>query len=986
MEWGQCLYRIDLGEDCAGFEGLDACRAGGECRGGICAQPFSPECDAANPACPAGKFCDTVGQECINQIAVGDFCNGFSGMSDVCQPPATCVNDECVLTTTAAPSTTTTTTTTQQPQKNADDCARDEDCNSSSFCDTVYRSCLARLPDGEPCEGLEDFPRACLDGSTCIDSFCRPTTPPTTTPIPGYCEDIDDCESGQFCDLEFSACLAQIPIGGPCEGLEAIPSACADGGQCKDNFCKDNSPATTTTTTTTTAAPASTDCVTSSDCGPGQFCDTTYSTCEVQIAPGEACEGLGSIPDVCKDGGSCNGVFCQTNEATTTAAPMTTTAAPSGTCQSSAECDVTAFCDTEYQECISKIPGGDDCEGFEAFSDVCEAGFKCVDAVCREDEKKETTEPEEDLCSASADCETDFFCDVKYGECLKKIPEGEPCAEWDDVPDVCASGTLCRNDVCAKEAVATTEGPPVDEVECDETKPCPAGEFCDTEFKECSDQIFIGDSCEGLESQPNVCEEDGVCDSGICIRKPSVVTTTTPPVPTTTTTTASENACQSNADCDETAFFCDAEFDECVLRLRDGDNCEEVQDNPLACEDHLNCLPEGVCGIPEPTCDSDAECDEGFFCHRGEQRCLPYLPVGGPCPSLADARSPCVEGATCDQVSGRCLLITTSTSTTTPITTPPTTTTPTPSCIDTGCPFASFCDAEYGECVPVFKLGEQCTGFEAAGIDLICEGVTTCRNGVCANPPTTTTTTTTTTPKPTTPTTQPSRPDVGSSEEEEESAPFPVVYFTVSIIRGNYNFYKQPVPGATVYTQGQNVPNGYTQRLAGKTSLSSAYPYYTGAAVVRVMDPRKAGYFPLVPGQGGGARRDGAALQAHVLPDRQAPVRLLHQRRPPLHQHLPLRPHPVQELQAGSTRRALDSQGRLHASSPPRLSHVPMLTLSPSLSLIDFNPVLWLSIVVSVEFKLLVSCLPCQVTGRLALVWWYEIFFELAKNRGVLQR
>jgi hypothetical protein len=75
---------------------------------------------------------------------------------------------------------------------------------------------------------------------------------------------------------------------------------------------------------------------------------------------------------------------------------------------------------------------------------------------------------------------------------------------------------------------------------------------------------------------------------------------------------------------------------------------------------------------------------------------------------------------------------------------------------------------------------------------------------------------------------------------------YPTVYFTVSIIRGNYNFYKQPVPGARITSTGQNVPNGYTQTMTGTTHLSPTYPYYTGAATIEVMDPERAGYFPMI--------------------------------------------------------------------------------------------------------------------------------------------
>uniref|UniRef100_A0A914VW86 Tyrosinase copper-binding domain-containing protein n=1 Tax=Plectus sambesii TaxID=2011161 RepID=A0A914VW86_9BILA len=84
----------------------------------------------------------------------------------------------------------------------------------------------------------------------------------------------------------------------------------------------------------------------------------------------------------------------------------------------------------------------------------------------------------------------------------------------------------------------------------------------------------------------------------------------------------------------------------------------------------------------------------------------------------------------------------------------------------------------------------------------------------------------------------------------EEQPPFPVVYFTISVVQGDFQNVRQEArrgaPNCQITVSGLNIPSGYTQSMSGLSYTSSAYPEYLSGAVVRAMDPAKAGYFPLV--------------------------------------------------------------------------------------------------------------------------------------------
>ncbi|CAJ0580680.1 unnamed protein product, partial [Mesorhabditis spiculigera] len=66
-----------------------------------------------------------------------------------------------------------------------------------------------------------------------------------------------------------------------------------------------------------------------------------------------------------------------------------------------------------------------------------------------------------------------------------------------------------------------------------------------------------------------------------------------------------------------------------------------------------------------------------------------------------------------------------------------------------------------------------------------------------------------------------------------DSAPFPTVYFTVTVIEGEYRKRKRRqrfASGYTVYTTGANMPNGYTHKFEGHV--------VNGTTVLRVLDPQ----------------------------------------------------------------------------------------------------------------------------------------------------
>ena len=310
------------------------------------------------------------------------------------------------------------------------------------------------------------------------------------------CHTSADCASSDYCALTF--CTAKLGTGSPC----------VDSGQCTSGLCH---------------AGLCSDCDTSTDCGPNQFC---LVTCNDKVDNGVPC----LQNNYCKSG-ICNYGFC-IGSPQPGGTPCTTGAAcNSGSCS-------TGFCDTTCGdgvcEAINEVCGDSNNQGLECISDCGKCGndhpcfdnTTCSSGICNYGFCIASAQPGGTPCTTSAACQsgscTAGFCDTSCGdgkceainevcgdsnnqglECTTdcgKCGNGHPC--FDNT--TCASG-VCNYAVCIANRLGNGAA-------CSSDNSCASG-LCNFGF--CS----AGDLSAGTPCTTSRACHSGNCTAGLCIQR-----------------------------------------------------------------------------------------------------------------------------------------------------------------------------------------------------------------------------------------------------------------------------------------------------------------------------------------------------------------------------------------------------------------------------------------------------------------------------------
>lgn len=505
--------------------------------------------------------------------------------------------------------------------------------SSCSLANGDYDFCSSCGPCGEG-EGDCDSDADCADGFICaadlgsdygLGSFVDVCIPADVCPVPighpdycalcgpcaaeaGDCDDSDQCASGLTCVADVGDSYGWWATTDVCLQLECPlepgdPDYCVVCGPCESEQG---------------------DCDSDSECGTDLVCVnnvgatygfTYYTDVCVEVEEGE-CPVSENSSDYCALCGP-----CEEGE---------------GDCDSDAECESGLICVDDYSGtldiCRAPIdPDEEDCPLAEGHYDYC--------GLCG------TCEEGEGDCDSDADCDSGLVCmsdvgayygwaeDVDvcrkpgetpcprspgdYDYCVVCGPCDDGAGDCDD-SDECAEGLICVSDVgtefgwAADVDVCRQECPvsPGDADYCRLCGPCTEGQGGCSSDDECAStdlacvedagayfgfppdtKVCVGtDSCSQLLGDYSYCSVCGPCEEG-------------------------EGDCDSDLQCD-TGLVCTHEVGPDYGFGWDVDVC--LPRAPEECADLLGedgyCNECGPCGEMEGDCDSDDECEEGFYC------------------------------------------------------------------------------------------------------------------------------------------------------------------------------------------------------------------------------------------------------------------------------------------------------------------------------------------------------------------------------------
>jgi uncharacterized repeat protein (TIGR01451 family) len=457
------------------------------CRSGACSTNDTCEpaggCDV-DADCTGGNWCDESTHTCTPKLA-----NGSPLPSD---PPHTgpTLNGTCTL------------------------AAATLVC-TSGVCDTD-NACGYANGDG-PCTGATG-PVVCRSGACSTNGTCEPA---------GGCNVDADCTGGDWCDESTHTCTPKLANGAPLPSdpphagptlngmctTAAATLVCVSGVCDTDNECgyaNGDGPCTAANgatvcrsancSTTGVCEPAGS-CKVDADCGVGEWCQESTSTCTPQLPNGApvpsdpphtgptlngtctpAAGKLVCVSGVCDTDNECGYADgdgpCTPANATTVCRSFTCSA--SGTCEAAGACNVDAdcsggeWCQESTHTCRPKLPNGTPVPSDPPHANpslngtctaaagtlVCESGVCDTDnacgyangdgpctaaAQCRSSDCDTTTQK----CVAAAQCQTDAdcsagdFCQASSQTCVPKLPAGQACT----AADQCQTG-ICSENVC----------------------------------------------------------------------------------------------------------------------------------------------------------------------------------------------------------------------------------------------------------------------------------------------------------------------------------------------------------------------------------------------------------------------------------------------------------------------------------------------------------------------------------------------------------
>jgi|GEM_PF-1340841 len=616
-----------------------------------CLPDPNPQCSADVP-CPAGMTCkdgecveDQKGCWSDQDCGQGEQCNTW----DYCGVPYDCAGGaDCLIACQG-----------MCEPKPHEGCNADSECAAGQHCEVT---CLTVDCDCDPSWANCNCPEDYCEG-TCVDD----------DPWQG-CSSDDDCGANEYCGCGYGP-YPGMPNGIVC-ALQCMPKPyeCSSDSDCESGQCN-------------LEVCEAIDCDSDGnawDCGSGEAC---WGYCEPETKPYDCSSNADCASGVCEfvvcaGGAAADPMPCEPDEAGNCAQPpppeecwgYCTDPGPME-CGPNGECPdgYTCGCGTPnypaagdpagimcYPMCIPDEPA---CSN----NYDCAAGQACVNGVCVMADGQCESDAD---CGYGQHCEPtpcpampctydpatgESWCPPCYGQCVDD-PTGGDCSKDAD----CVEGQFCAVDYCVTacpSCIPGAECPPCEThcfgtckdqewpQECNTNADCDAGESCQCTSNpacpECDACFFqcLPDNNTGECSSDSDCGDGQACDFicapcaqpedpnvpvdcpcfGMCVDKPD------PTLP-----------------CDDDGSCPDGMACECVPSCPDCADCVAAQ-----------CVPVE----PPAECQSNADCDEGYYCEQGP--CPYFMPCsaeegcpgcGGTCKPTETEPNPCMRTGCSGQV------------------------------------------------------------------------------------------------------------------------------------------------------------------------------------------------------------------------------------------------------------------------------------------------------------------------------------------------
>jgi len=594
--------------------------ANNACIGGHCANQF---------CCDIGICCTQISQ-CPQSFTLAPSCDDIGTCQGTRGDPM-CVSFQCAtnvvdddtgcLTTTEAQTCGCYTSLfcdgdiAQSPPICPTGCGDDTACDSNCTCDNV---CKPKEPNGTSCdEDADCISGFCTDGVCCdalCDSLCNSCSLAGTV---GACTLVSD---GQDPDNE---CVGTGLCGGTCDGAGECqyPATTVDCGLCRR--CDGVGGCTNLILSGTDPdmdCPLCQVCdgtgaCTKSDLGTdikAECSEASVSTCSTNgVCDGDGACQLYALDTICQaqtcvDGfvhtvDKCDGVGTCQDTGTYSCAPYVCNGDDCwSSCVDASQCNSTAYCDTDTNECIPRKPTGSAC----ANNDQCQTGF-CVDGYC---------------CgtSCTALCNR---CDITPGQCTNIAASQDPDNECNGAGT--CGGTCNGSGSC--------QFPPVT-LNCGNCIRCNG-------LGDCSNLSASGTD---PDIQCGMCE---VCDgAGVCTAAASGTD------PKGECDPDAQSTCNKDGTCDGSAG--------CRLWL-DGTECVAPKCTTGIGYSKRICDGVGACGDPTQTacdpyvcganacltqCQTDTDCIDTHYCELSSNSCVAKKAV----PEACEGNNQCVSGFCAD--------------------------------------------------------------------------------------------------------------------------------------------------------------------------------------------------------------------------------------------------------------------------------------------------------------------------------------------------
>jgi hypothetical protein len=563
---GSCVDNPDAAMSTPCEEDGDLC-TGEHCDGnGSCVPhaPYDVICQAPNPPCEAGQECNPSTGGCVDlaDAALSTPCerDGNLCTNDHCDGDGSCVFLSNVIC-----------------AGGVGFCEAGERCNES----TGLCEMLPDAPLSTPCESDGDL----CTGEHCDgDGSCVPHAPYDVV-CPGP---VPPCEAGQECNPSTGACvnLPDAPLSTVCED---------DGNLCTGEHCDGNG-------SCVPHAPYDVICqAPDPPCEGGQFCDPGTGSCvdNPDAALSTPCE---------EDGDLCTGEHCDGSGSCVLHAPYDVICqAPNPPCEAGQECNPSTGGCVDLPDAAMSTPCDRDsnlCTG-----DHCDGSGSCVPHA-----------PYDVICQApDPPCEGGQFCDPGTGSCIDN-PDGNLSTPCED------DGDLCTGEHCDGSGGCVLHSP-YDVVCQAPDPPCEAGQECNPSTGIC---VNLTDA---MLSTP--CEDDGDCctiehcnGTGQCVPFSEV-----PCDPADPPCEAGQQCNPSTCLCEDLpdpalSTPCDADGNFCTEDHCDGNGaCVLLTDHTGDCVCAVDCTE---CNPASGTCDPSLTCD-GTICTDDGYSCTEDICEGGGC-------------------------------------------------------------------------------------------------------------------------------------------------------------------------------------------------------------------------------------------------------------------------------------------------------------------------------------------------------------------